>query len=67
MDFPYGFGTVATYSCNIDGALSGGNTVRTCGGDGTNTVGVWSGTASTCQGENIFPPLVQYLHNSKTD
>ena len=45
---PYGFGTVATYSCNSGSTLNGDAT-RTCGGDGLSTSGTWNGTAPTCQ------------------
>lgn len=47
---PFMFGTTATYSCNSGFALVG-NTVRSCGGNDTVTVGSWSGSDPTCQGK----------------
>ncbi len=50
---PYDYGTVATYSCGTGFGLSG-DIMRTCGGDGLTTDGVWSGIESTCEGEHII-------------
>ncbi len=38
--------TVSTYTCVTGYTLTGGTTTRTCGSDG-----VWSGSATTCQGK----------------
>ena len=43
------FGTVATFSCNNGLGLSGGDVSITCGGDGSNTTGIWGGTVPTCE------------------
>ena len=44
------FGATAKYMCNFPGlALSGGDSVRTCGPSSDNNVGQWSGRASTCE------------------
>lgn len=45
----YVVSTVATYSCDPGYGLSGGDTARTCGGDGSTTTGVWDGMMPTCQ------------------
>ena len=42
-------GTTATYSCNEGFGLSGGDVVRTCGGDGRIVTGEWSGSAPSCE------------------
>ncbi len=47
---PFNFGTTATYQCNDGYSLASGDRVRTCTGDGTSTVGQWSGTAPVCSG-----------------
>ena len=46
---PFEFGTTATYSCDNGYMLTGGDTVRTCAGDGSSDIGAWSGAAPTCQ------------------
>ena len=51
----YDFETTATYQCNSGYELTGGDTVRTCAGDGSSPVGQWNGTAPNCTGkETIF-------------
>ena len=47
---PYEFATTATYQCDAGYGLNAGDEVRTCGGDGSSTTGVWSGNAPTCEG-----------------
>ncbi len=44
----YEFGTVATYVCDSGFGLSGGVISSTCGGDDSDPVGTWSGTAPSC-------------------
>jgi len=44
---PYTGGTVAQYSCDA-GYFLVGVSMRSCGGNGLNTVGVWDGSAPTC-------------------
>ena len=46
---PFELDTTATYSCDDGYILSGGDPVRTCTGDSSSDVGVWSGIALTCQ------------------
>jgi len=48
---PYGFGTVATYTCD-----NGVTATRSCGGDSSSMVGVWNGTAPSCAGKAIVFP-----------
>ena len=43
-------GTTVTYSCNEGYALSGGDAVRTCQGNGFSPFGFWSGGAPSCRG-----------------
>ena len=45
---PYDFGTTATFSCNSEYALIG-DEVRTCGGDGSSTMGVWDLDFPSCE------------------
>ena len=45
------FETVATYECAIGFTLTGGDSIRTCIGDGRGIVGSWSGIAPTCHGK----------------
>ena len=47
---PYDYGTVATFTCNTEFSLSGDST-RTCRGDGSSQIGVWSGSSPVCVGE----------------
>ena len=47
---PNEFGTRARYSCLAGHRLNGGNKTRVCEGDGSNPVGVWSGTSASCTG-----------------
>ncbi len=54
---PYSFGTQAIYlmiSCPEGTETRGGDSTRTCTGDGHSTVGVWSGTAPICAGLYAF-------------
>ena len=46
----YPFGTVATYSCGAAAATMGGSVTRTCGGDGSSTLGSFDGTETMCEG-----------------
>ena len=46
----YPFGTVATYDCGAMAAIVGGPVTRTCGGDGSSTVGSFDGTEPMCEG-----------------
>ena len=45
---PFDYGTNATYSCNPGYTLSGMDTVRVCGGDGSSAAGEWSGKSICC-------------------
>ena len=47
----YYHGTTATYQCDSGYKLTGGDTVRTCTGDGSGPVGQWNGTAPACLGK----------------
>ena len=49
---PYDYGTTATYQCDSGYELTGGDTVRTCTGDGSSPVGQWKGTSSNCLGDS---------------
>ncbi len=44
---PFDFGTNATYICDLRFSLSGTGT-RTCTGDGSSPVGMWTGDDPTC-------------------
>ena len=46
----FDYGTTATYQCDSGYELTGGDTVRTCTGDGSSPVGQWNGTTPTCFG-----------------
>ena len=48
---PYDYGTIATYQCDSGYELTGGDTVRTCTGDGSSTMGQWNGAAPVCTGK----------------
>ena len=50
----YGHGATATYQCDSGYELTGGDTVRTCTGDGSSPVGQWNGTASVCKGKQMI-------------
>ena len=50
---PYDYGTTATYQCDSGYELTGGDTVRTCTGDGSSPVGQWNGTTPNCTGKLI--------------
>ncbi|XP_064387965.1 uncharacterized protein LOC135336171 isoform X3 [Halichondria panicea] len=45
---PFNFGTIASYTCDDGFYLTSGSDVRTCGGDGLNTIGSWNGAAPVC-------------------
>ena len=47
----YDYGTTATYQCDSGYELTGGDTVRTCTGDGSSPVGQWNGTILVCLGK----------------
>ena len=47
----YDYGTAATYQCDSGYELTGGDTVRTCTGDGSSPVGQWNGSAPNCTGK----------------
>ena len=49
----YDNGTTATYQCDSGYELTGGDTVRTCTGDGSSPVGQWNGTAPNCSGSHV--------------
>ena len=51
---PYDYGTTATYQCDSGYELTGGDTVRTCTGDGSSQVDQWNGTAPICLGKSYF-------------
>ena len=47
---PYSFGTTAEYRCETGFGLSGGDSTRSCEGDGSSPFGIWSGDAPTYEG-----------------
>ncbi len=53
---PYEYGSTATYQCDLGYEVTSGNSERTCTGDGSNSVGEWSGTAAVCFG------TINYIH-----
>ena len=55
---PYDYETTATYQCDSGYELTGGDTVRTCTGDGSSPVGQWNGSPSVCSG-------TEYMHACK--
>ena len=59
---PFDVGTMATYSCDAGFELQGGDTVRTCMGDGSTRFGIWSGLTPTCVGGLI---MAEWLHTSE--
>ncbi len=44
----YSYGTTATYQCNPGYNITSRDSVRTCTGDGTSTVGEWDTAAPQC-------------------
>ena len=46
---PYEFGTVATYVCDTGFSLIG-ETTRTCDGDDSSPIGMWTGNDPSCSG-----------------
>ena len=60
----FGIGTVATHTCNAGFALVGDMT-RTCTDDDqADIVGVWSGSASTCERKD-FAFCLLYIYTFK--
>ena len=55
---PYDYGTTATYQCDSGYELTGGDTVRTCTGDGSSPVGEWNGTLPVCAGKGVIHTLI---------
>ena len=55
---PFDHGAIATYTCN-QGFLLNGDFIRTCG-DGMGTMGSWSGSAPSCDGEFYSSILGMY-------
>ena len=49
---PYDYETTATYQCVSGYELTGGDTVRTCTGDGSSPVSQWNGTVPVCTGKD---------------
>ena len=49
----YPFQTVASYSCGAESAIVGGSVTRTCGGDGSSTLGTFDGTEPDCEGVRV--------------
>ena len=50
---PFSYGTVANFSCVSGYGLNGG-AKQICGGNGSSTDGVWSGSSPTCNCELCF-------------
>ena len=59
----YALGTTATYVCINGFSVSAGDEIRTCSGDGSNSVGDWSGSEPTCSGTHITLKLI-HKYNS---
>ena len=51
----YSYGTTASYQCNSGYNRTGGDTERTCTGNGSTSSGRWDGTAPQC------PRMFHYL------
>ena len=49
----FDYETTATYQCDSGYKLTGGDTVRTCTGDGSSPVGQWNGTSPNCSGSHV--------------
>ena len=47
------FNVVATYQCNTGYALVG-DMMRTCTGDGSSTMGAFTGEQPTCEGHKLY-------------
>ena len=56
----YDYGTTATYQCDSGYELTGGDTVRTCTGDGSSPANQWNGTAPICLGNYFRHSIVYY-------
>ena len=50
----YEFTTQATYVCDQDYALVEGNSIRSCGGDGSSSIGTWSGNEPRCERKHHY-------------
>ncbi len=50
---PFDFGTIATYICDLGFSLNGNGT-RTCTGDDSSPIGMWTGDNPTCICEYLF-------------
>ncbi len=60
---PFDYGTTATYQCNDGYNLANGDIERTCTGNGTTSVGQWSGTAPHCSRMFYYcNRLCYYIH-----
>ena len=51
---PHDYGTTATYECDTGYEITNEGSERTCTGDGSSSVGQWSGTAPVCSGAIII-------------
>ncbi len=51
---PFDYATVASYICNPGYAVIGTVKTRTCVGDGSTPIGIWTGTAPICQGTHFI-------------
>ncbi len=64
---PFEYGNEARYSCYVDGenrigyGLTGGNHTRVCSGDGSSVMGQWTGTAPTCEREDLLLSQIIYF------
>ena len=58
---PYDYGTTATYQCDSGYELTGGDTVKTCTGDGSSPMGQWDGSAPHCTGKGHTHGLYKLL------
>lgn len=50
MVAPYEFETEATYTCDVGHDVVQSNETRTCDGNGSTAVGMWSGQIPSCGG-----------------
>lgn len=53
---PYSYDTVATYICNTGFGINGGNVLRTCGGDGSSSIGTWTPSNGRIVYSSMIPP-----------
>ena len=56
----YDFGTTATHTCNSGYSLVGVE-IRTCGGDGTSTIGEWNLSEPSCERKLILSTTLVLL------